>query len=165
MNDYLVIQPPAFLDVSDLFSRTLSVHSPYVMKTLQLPCHCPFWDNGMPQCHVEILHYQSFWRRSALCLPIRYSEHCQEYPPLQDTLFWNTGRLPSTVFPHQPIIFDNNELACITTLFSDPSWLNFLFNWRTWTRISLFADSTLLWSDSRIVMSSFLFNLSNASSV
>ena len=109
--------------------------------------------------------YQSSWRWSALCLPIRYCEHCQEYPSLQDTLFWNTGRLPSTIFPHQPIIFDNNELACITTLFSDPSWLNFWFNWRTWSRISFFADSTLLWSDSRIVMSSFLFNLSNASSV
>ena len=72
------------------FLRTSSVHSPRVMRTLQLPCHCTFWDDGMPQYHVEILHYQSFWKWLALCLPIQYPEHCQEYPPLQDTLFLNT---------------------------------------------------------------------------
>ena len=90
--------------VLGLSSRTLSVHSPCVARILQLPCHCPFWDDGMPQCHVEILHYQSFWKWSALCLPTCYSEQCQEYPPLHNIFFWNTGRLPSTVFPYQPII-------------------------------------------------------------
>ena len=55
---------------------------------------------------------------------------------------------------------DNNELPCFATLFSASSWLNFRFNWCTWLRILLFVDSTLLWNDSRIVMSSFLFNLS-----
>ena len=28
----------------------------------------------------------------------------QKYPPLHIILFWNTGRLPCTVFPYQPII-------------------------------------------------------------
>ena len=90
--------------VLGLSSRTLSVHSPCFARILQLPCHCPFWDDGMPQCHVEILHYQSFWKWSALCLPTCYYEQCQKYPPLHIILFWNTGRLPCTVFPYQPII-------------------------------------------------------------
>ena len=62
-------------------------------------------------------------------------------------LFWTMSEIPTT--SHHSLLeywtfalyclsistnhFDNNELACLTTLFSDSSWLHFWFNWRTWS--------------------------------
>ena len=107
---------------------------------------------------------QSFWKCSALCLPVRY--FVQSGIPITSRHFlleyWAFAQHCLSILTN---LFDNNELAWFTILFSDSSWLNFWFSWRTWSRISLFTDSTLLWSDSRIVISSFLFNLSKASSV
>ena len=82
-----------------------------------IPCHWPFWDSGILQCHVKILHNQSFQKCQALCLPIRYPEHCQEYSLPQDTLFWHTGRLPSIVFPYELIFSITTHWPAVNTSF------------------------------------------------
>ena len=119
------------------------------------------WHASMPCGDTSL---PVFWKWSALCLPIRYSEQSRISTTSRHSLleYWAFAQHGLSISTN---LFDNNQLARFTTVFSASRWLNFWFTWRTWSRTSLFADSTFLWSDSRIVMSSFLFNLSKASSI
>ena len=135
-NDYLVIQPPAFLDILGLFSRKLSVHSPCVVRTFQLPCHCPFETMA---CFYVTWRYittnlfengQQFVFQFLILNTVRNTHHFKT--------LWTFAQHCLSISPN---LFDNKELACFTTLFSDLSWPNFWFNWRAWSRISSKASS------------------------
>ena len=129
------------------------------MRTWQLPCHCPFWDDDMPKCHVDILHNQSFWKWLAFCLPIHYSEHCQNTNHVKTLSSGILGVWPAFSF-HVNQSFRCQQIVVNTILAS--SWLNSLLNMHTSSRMPLLTDSTLLWSDCRILMRSPLFNFSKA---